>query len=213
MGDQISDQRVGRVTRGIFPVTYAYWGGAWHGDRPMTSISDIKDGTSNTAMMSERLCQMAADGKYRAQSPAACVADEVKHTVAAAHPGSTFRTSPIVCYNVSDGTHFKAGEMLHAYGGQNWHDGEVEICGFNTVLPPNAPSCSEGGGWGDSSHVIIPPSSDHPGGANVLMADGSVSFVSETIDTGDLTVAQPNTGYSRYGVWGAMGSKDGGEVQ
>jgi hypothetical protein len=45
-----------------------------------------------------------------------------------------------------------------------------------------------------------------------LMADGSVHFISETIDTGNLGVQQPNDGRSRYGVWGALGSKAGGET-
>jgi prepilin-type processing-associated H-X9-DG protein len=61
--------------------------------------------------------------------------------------------------------------------------------------------------------VVLPPASRHPGGANLLLADGSVDFISETIDTGDLTVQQPDMGESRYGVWGAMGSKSGGETK
>lgn len=59
----------------------------------------------------------------------------------------------------------------------------------------------------------------HPGGVNVAMCDASVRFVSETINTGDLTVLhdEPSTnirkytGPSRWGVWGAMGSAAGGE--
>jgi hypothetical protein len=46
------------------------------------------------------------------------------------------------------------------------------------------------------------------------MADGSVHFVTQSIDTGNLAtndVATPS-GRSPFGVWGALGSKDGGEV-
>jgi len=41
------------------------------------------------------------------------------------------------------------------------------------------------------------------------MADGSVRFIRNNIDTGNLGIAQANTyrGPSNYGVWGAMGSK------
>lgn len=43
------------------------------------------------------------------------------------------------------------------------------------------------------------------------MMDGSVRFVSESIDTGNLSMEQTLNGPSFYGVFGAMGSQDGGE--
>jgi hypothetical protein len=45
------------------------------------------------------------------------------------------------------------------------------------------------------------------------MVDGSVHFVNDTVDTGDLTigdVASP-AGVSPWGVWGAIGSRAGEE--
>ena len=76
----------------------------------------------------------------------------------------------------------------------------------------NAPACADGGNWGDSHHLVIPPASRHTGGVNSVFADGSVHFISSNIDTGNLAVRQPRSGPSRYGVWGSLGSKDGGEV-
>jgi hypothetical protein len=40
-----------------------------------------------------------------------------------------------------------------------------------------------------------------------------VRFMSETINTGNLVsgVIQPTSGPSQYGVWGALGSRAGGE--
>jgi prepilin-type processing-associated H-X9-DG protein len=58
-------------------------------------------------------------------------------------------------------------------------------------------------------------SSRHPGGVNALFGDGSVTFLTETIDAGDqAAVPLPSNGggISPYGVWGAMGSRAGGEV-
>ena len=67
-------------------------------------------------------------------------------------------------------------------------------------------------------------SSNHPGGVNAAMADGSVRVVTESVDAGDQTLflgeGQPGfapndpqrfTGPSTYGVWGAMGTRAGGE--
>ena len=97
--------------------------------------------------------------------------------------------------------------------GSVYHDGQVERSGFNTVLPPNGPSCAQDRNVNaDSNHLVYPPSSHHPGGVNCLKADGSVTFYSDSIDTGNLTARQPNDGPSIYGVWGALGSKAGGDT-
>jgi prepilin-type processing-associated H-X9-DG protein len=57
--------------------------------------------------------------------------------------------------------------------------------------------------------------SNHPGGVQVARADGSVFFASDTIDCGNLTAASPTatTGASPYGVWGALGTRNGGEAK
>jgi hypothetical protein len=53
-----------------------------------------------------------------------------------------------------------------------------------------------------------------------LLADGAVRFISDTISTGnlsapDLTAASNTATYSgpsNYGVWGALGSRNGGDI-
>jgi hypothetical protein len=47
---------------------------------------------------------------------------------------------------------------------------------------------------------------------NVLFVDGSVRFVSESIDTGNMAVKPILGNASPYGVWGALGTRGGGEV-
>jgi prepilin-type processing-associated H-X9-DG protein len=120
--------------------------------------------------------------------------------------------APNLCKAVSDGRFFLAGTPIQQRFGIRWTDGQAMYVAFNTVLPPNAPACAEDGSWGDSNDLVIPPASRHEGGVHGLMADGSVRFISDNIDTGNLGVPQPETGASRYGIWGALGSKDGDDT-
>jgi prepilin-type N-terminal cleavage/methylation domain-containing protein/prepilin-type processing-associated H-X9-DG protein len=101
--------------------------------------------------------------------------------------------------------------------GYRWADGAALYTGFNTILPPNAELCIAGG---DSGIGVVPPSSRHQGGTHVLMADGAVKFVTDSIEAGDAsvgTVIRGGTGMrapgsaSPYGLWGALGTRDLGE--
>ena len=112
--------------------------------------------------------------------------------------------------------------------------GRANDTSFHTALPPNSPSCTNGNGreaWG-----AISASSNHTGGVNGGMFDGSVQFISNTINSKSTWVTasyipeisarttpggntgsqgQPGQkldgGASDFGIWGAMGSKAGGE--
>ena len=81
---------------------------------------------------------------------------------------------------------------------------------FSTILPPNSPSCNNGNN-GDWRHpMLISASSYHVGGVVCGVADGTARFISETIEAGmgDRCV---EAGASPFGVWGALGSIEGGE--
>jgi len=192
VGDQVASIRDGERLRGIFSY------------RRCTKIADIRDGTSNTIMMSERL--KANYGTRTAQQ------GEIEHTLGAGVAIGGVTTTPGVCLTISDGRYFLAGTSVRGEAGNNWIDGQPENIGFNTVIAPNGPSCGDDPDGNDMANMVIPPSSRHPGGVNCLLADGSVRFISETIDTGNLATSQPNAGVSRYGVWGSLGSKEGGET-
>ena len=87
--------------------------------------------------------------------------------------------------------------------------------GFNTILPPNGPSCnSEDRTWKgfQRGNGIYSAGSYHPGIVQVCMVDGSVQVVNDTIDTGNLNAPTPTSGQSPYGIWGALGTRAAGEV-
>jgi prepilin-type N-terminal cleavage/methylation domain-containing protein/prepilin-type processing-associated H-X9-DG protein len=193
VGDQVlNNVRDSTIVRGLFATNRCY------------TFAEVLDGLSNTIAMSERLkanfgITSAGQGQY-------------PHVYGTADGISGVLTAPNACYAVSDGRYFLAGTSVKGRFGSLWMDGQPERVGFNTVLPPNAPACTgDANVNADSVNVVIPPASNHPGGVNGLMADGSVHFISETINTGNTGVAQPLDGMSQYGVWGALGSKAGGE--
>lgn len=103
-----------------------------------------------------------------------------------------------------------------ARGYRSW-DGRNFLSNVTTILPPNSPSCMIWPGLSNPHWMpgIYSAGSLHTGGAQVSMLDGSVRFIPQSIDTGNLGIAAPPAtggGLSPYGVWGALGSARGGEV-
>lgn len=163
-----------------------------------TTMGDVKDGLSQTVMIGEVLM---AKGRRLAGN------------FAVNQPASTLE-HPDACLAFSqEGSQYVDSVVLHAYGrGYNWVEGGAGPALFNTILPPNGPSCAVGGTEAVDGFYSL--SSDHAGGVQVVMGDGSVQFITNDIDTGDLAHSPPTleeTGESPFGVWGAMGSIDGAD--
>jgi prepilin-type N-terminal cleavage/methylation domain-containing protein len=85
-------------------------------------------------------------------------------------------------------------------------DGRPYFVGFATLIAPNGPTCH----WSDpdGNEMMATLSSFHPGGGQVSMADASVRFISQTINTGNLTIPDFDGTNSPLAVAGSVG--DGG---
>ena len=94
-------------------------------------------------------------------------------------------------------------------------DGVMLFSGLTAYTPPNSVLVSDGTGH-TGNQYICSPTSQHSGGVNVMMMDGSIRFVSDTIDCGNQSAGcrgYPDTSSkSAYGVWGAMVTKASGET-
>jgi prepilin-type N-terminal cleavage/methylation domain-containing protein/prepilin-type processing-associated H-X9-DG protein len=179
------------------------------GRRNYVTLSQITDGTSNTLVFSERL--KANFGLTTV------VANQIDTKLGMATSVAGIIAAPQLCYNRASGIYFNAGQIVKGRFGSLWTDGQSERVCFNTILPPNKPSCtSDNNGNADSGSntwgLLIPPSSRHTGGVNVGRADGSVTFISDSIDSGNLAAPETTSGPSPYGVWGALGTKAGNEA-
>ncbi|MHC2069256.1 DUF1559 family PulG-like putative transporter [Bremerella sp. T1] len=191
-GDSINSTKDSQNLRGVFQAVRG------------VAMRDITDGTSNTIAMSERLITNFNLGSRTGSIP-------VKEGTATGFSG--LGSNPSQCVASANGNFYANPSTVKGRTGWRWSDGQMEKVGFNTILPPNAPSCIDGSDSnGDGTNNIMPPTSNHPGGAMGLSCDGSVKFIPDTIDTGNLTAGQTTSARSPYGVWGAMGSKAGGEA-
>lgn len=181
-GDSVD--QTGGNTRGMFG----------NGNASAGDLVSIRDGTSNTLMLSERM-RTSSNNLHRTARPLGTI------------------TTPAECLATYDPAPAMMNYTTTAsdWPGRRWPDGLRAFTGFTTNLPPNSPSCTETD-W-DGSNGIFPATSNHPGGVNVAMGDASVRFVRENIDAGNPGAsARGIVGFSPFGVWGAMGTKNGGET-
>jgi len=170
-------------------------------------LASVTDGTSHTIAMSE--ITSAPVNSRRINGDVAFVGG------AGDWDGTT--VSPATCMAVPRDPADSRLFATSAGGSNAWRgmlpfDGRAANGRFTTVIPPNGPSCTydkkSGDAWG-----VYSPSSNHPGGVNGLYLDGSVHFVPETIDCGNLGSGRDKqVGQSDFGVWGAIGTPSGNET-
>jgi prepilin-type N-terminal cleavage/methylation domain-containing protein/prepilin-type processing-associated H-X9-DG protein len=175
------------------PVNGGSYGSPWNADgmfiaKTPLKISDVTDGLSNTAAMSESLL---GDGPESATG---------------AIPGDPQRVYAYTGFGtpLNDATCAAATQWNYTNRrGFMWASGEMRCASYNHYYPPNSKTCDcvtndTMPGEGIYTAVAFRAArSRHPGGVNLLLGDGSVRFVSESID---------------LGAWRALSTRAGGEV-
>jgi len=184
------DQPLAR-TNGAMPIMNpADTNQLWY--KPTMSFRDFTDGASNTALVSERVINslvpvQSGFGSFMPAGP--------QSVMSYCGGASAVRTLPAwvsYCKGVS-----AADPAYSAPHGKAWISG-LTIAGntYMHVLPPNQRNCHVYGGEPNGNNMVT-ASSMHGSGVHLTAADGSVHFVSLSIE--------PR-------IWWALGSRNGAEV-
>lgn len=104
--------------------------------------------------------------------------------------------------------------------GTKWALGRGAMGMCTTINPPNSEICMNGHHFNNG---LLPPSSRHQGGVHVLMGDGAVRFITDSIEAGNQLSAQVGVAgdgallapgsQSPFGLWGALGTRASKETE
>src|SRR5262249_18300457 len=107
------------------------------------------------------------------------------------------RVPPISTFNFFDAGRLRPNNDFSDGWPFAWHIATL----YNHFAPPNwkGTNCGSIAAIAEPphEHAISPPRSSHPGGVNLLLGDGSVKFVKDTVN---------------LQTWRALGSRNGGEA-
>ena len=181
-----------------------------------SKFRDVLDGLSNTIAMGEIITDLG-DRDVRGKMTWGT-------TITA---GTQVRDNPSICVDSAMVDPLRprfwvaglAGVGSSEGRGYKWADYRPTFSGFNTIHPPNSAIC----GFRMQEDGNLPASSQHQGGAHILMGDGAVIFMTDSVEAGDsrnpnvwltgaaATFNMPGAA-SPYGLWGALGTRATKEV-
>jgi prepilin-type N-terminal cleavage/methylation domain-containing protein/prepilin-type processing-associated H-X9-DG protein len=167
------------------------------------SLAQVTDGTSNTALFSERLMGVTGNPSVARASANA------KRAVFQGTVKAAINSGPAGALSLVQGCNSLPGTLmsLESYGSGAywlasfpWH---VVVNDYLHAGPPNGVACQNNpdyfGTWFTFSGPTgsAPPTSNHPGGVNICFSDGHVQFIKDSIS---------------LQTWWALGSRNLGEV-
>ncbi|MGP0067227.1 MAG: DUF1559 domain-containing protein [Isosphaeraceae bacterium] len=162
-------------------------------------IQNVTDGTSNTIAFSEALVSNGvANSRYPGNSlQGISGAGGTAQQYDANQNPAAVMTGLQACQ-----TAWQKGTGINEFRGIFWEIGSLGMTMFNTIVTPNSTQynwgdCRYTGGGYPNDATFANVNSLHPGGVNVLMADGSVRFVKNSIN---------------QATWWALGTRMNGEV-
>jgi len=164
----------------------------------------VIDGTTNTALFSERLMGVANNATTYLSSSRNAKRATFQVPVTGTLNGND-AAGAMNILNACKELPPTTAAIASYRSGQIWIIGHPWAIAFNRYThfgPPNTITCDTTptnavGGGTAGGQATVPPTSNHPGGVNVCMADGSVRFVKDTVS---------------LATWWALGTRAGGEV-
>jgi len=205
VGNQGGPGVITPFTGTIVPMSWAGLDPSWGDFQNFCPIGveNIRDGTSNTGLFSERLIGIAGNPTVLRSSIDFKRAIYNSPVPAAWHSGAQGAQQFVQGCLAMPGT----TASIQSYGsgcywltGYPWH---IVINEYLHSGPPNTAACQNNpdhfGTWltfvGPTGSA--PPTSNHPGGVNMALADGSVKFIKDSIG---------------LQTWWALGTRAAGEV-
>jgi prepilin-type N-terminal cleavage/methylation domain-containing protein/prepilin-type processing-associated H-X9-DG protein len=168
------------------PFAIPSFNGGANGIAKMITVASVKDGTSNTCGLSERIKGIGNGAKLQAvQIFDALTPSANQYTLAQTTDYDTYPST--MYYNGCKGINptTVAIAPVGIFGGTYYQELMGDTA-YNHVMPPNANSCAFG--WlstgADNNHPqgALTATSWHNGGVNASMLDGSVRFFKNTIN-------------------------------
>ena len=179
-------------------------GGSTIGKVGPVTIEAIRDGTSNTALFSERLHGTASLSNVP-PGPGANSKRGIFSVSPSGNSGAAGVTALVAACKGVPATTASLSTNNIGYVAYATNPVYLNFVSYNHVGSPNSLNCMNASG--ENSYVTTPhelgpfssapPTSNHPGGVNVSMSDGSIRFVKDTVD---------------LKTWQAVGTRYGREI-